>query len=100
VERGADGIAGHLLQFAGNNGGDQEAGQFCTLRLDGTAMAPTSLASAVSVEPELPIPAGSAAKPPPHPDQGRQATIQQRTSAPGDTLSAISKRESQPTQRD
>ena len=33
VKGGADGIAGHLLQLAGNNGGEQGMRQFCTLRL-------------------------------------------------------------------
>ena len=47
VKGGADGIGGHLLQFAGNNGGEQETLQFCTLRLGGIAMAPTPLAYAV-----------------------------------------------------
>ena len=29
VKGGADGIAGHLLQLAGNNGGEQGMRQFC-----------------------------------------------------------------------
>jgi len=43
VKGGADGIGGHLLQLAGNNGGEQGMRQICILGLDGIPVLPMLL---------------------------------------------------------
>jgi hypothetical protein len=43
VKGGADGIGGHLLQLAGDNGGEQGMGQICWTRLGELAVLPMDL---------------------------------------------------------
>ena len=44
VEGGADGVAGHLLQLAGNNGREQDLPRICSSRLGETTVLPSDSA--------------------------------------------------------
>jgi hypothetical protein len=45
VKSGADGIAGHLLQLGGNNGGEQGAVLICSLTLGEITVLPRACSS-------------------------------------------------------